>query len=63
MDPAHYTVLRALAEGRGMSLSAFVREAVVEALDLEGKMNVVVMALADLAIDEEAEAVVERLHA
>ena len=37
ISPDRYTVLRALAEGEGVSVSAFVRRTMQEALDLERK--------------------------
>jgi hypothetical protein len=35
VDPAHYTVLQALAAGDNKPLSQFIRDTLVQALDLE----------------------------
>ena len=40
LAPERFTVLRAMAESRGLTLSEFVRETVVEVLDLDEQARI-----------------------
>ena len=39
LAPEHYAVVKAMAQGQGVSVSEFLRETLQEALDLERQME------------------------
>ena len=57
LAPDYYAVVKAMAAGRGKSVSQFVRETLEEALDLDAQSDrlVTVFLEVDAALDELAE--------
>ena len=48
LTPAHYTILQALAATEGKTVGGFVRETIVESLDLEDQAQRLHLLLADV---------------
>ena len=53
MAPEHYVVVKATAQGQGVSVSEFLRETLQDALDLERQMERLASLFAD-GFDQEA---------
>ena len=53
MAPEHYVVVKAMAQGQGVSVSEFLRETLQDALDLERQMERLASLFAD-GFDQEA---------
>ena len=47
MAPEHYAVVKAMAQGQGVSVSEFLRETLQDALDLERQMERLASLFAD----------------